>query len=203
MCSGVLAGIGHSTRINLESLTTGRHIVEDELSGLAQVDTGEDVALYCHAEGSGELQYDWFHNGRKIPKNKTKKLSLHSFSASESGTYTCSAKNGAGHSKSNVPSILTTVKSQLVRFTKDTVATVDSTVRLPCAFQPPANPVEWLFRGSLLGQTSQYEFLKNLNNKIFSFYLISDIVLQAYRWKWWPAGHLQNQPTERRLVSLP
>lgn len=148
--------IGHSTRINLESLTTGRHIVEDELSGLAQVDTGEDVALYCHAEGSGELQYDWFHNGRKIPKNKTKKLSLHSFSASESGTYTCSAKNGAGHSKSNVPSILTTVKSQLVRFTKDTVATVDSTVRLPCAFQPPANPVEWLFRGSLLGQTSQH-----------------------------------------------
>lgn len=150
-------GIGNTTRINLQSLTTGRHIVEDEgLSGLAQVNEGEDVALHCQAEGSGEILYDWFHNGRRIPKNKTKRLTLNSVSTSASGTYTCAAKNGAGHSKLNIPFGLSSsqVTRQLVRFDKETVATLDSTVRLPCAFQPPA-PVEWHFRGSLLGQTSQ------------------------------------------------
>jgi hypothetical protein len=154
----VLAGIGNATRIDLQSLTTGRHIVEDGLSGLAQVNEGEDVALHCQVDGSGEILYDWFHNGRRIPKSKTKRLALNSLSTSASGTYTCSAKNGAGqHSKFNVPFGLSSsqVTRQLVRFTKETVAQLDTTVRLPCSFQPPA-PVEWHFRGSLLGQTSQY-----------------------------------------------
>jgi hypothetical protein len=108
-------------------------------------------------DGSGEILYDWFHNGRRIPKSKTKRLALNSLSTSASGTYTCSAKNGAGqHSKFNVPFGLSSsqVTRQLVRFTKETVAQLDTTVRLPCSFQPPA-PVEWHFRGSLLGQTSQ------------------------------------------------
>lgn len=151
-----IPGIGNTTRINLQSLTTGRHIVEDGLSGLAQVNEREDVALQCQVEGSGEILYDWFHNGRRIPKNKTKRLTLNSVSTSASGTYTCAAKNGAGHTKLNIPIGLSSsqVTRQLVRFVKETVATLDSTVRLPCAFQPPAQ-VEWHFRGSLLGQTSQ------------------------------------------------
>lgn len=152
--SWCLAGIENTTRINAQSLTSGRDISE-ERNGFARVNEGEDITLFCTAEGSGDLQYDWFHNGRKIPKNKTRRLVLNAFSASESGSYTCLAKNGAGHSKFNVPFGLSTSRANtLVRFTKDTVATLDSAVRLPCSFEP-TTAVDWFFRGALLGQTSQ------------------------------------------------
>lgn len=133
------SGIGNGTRI----------ITSVEEAAAAVIKPGDDVVLQCSAEGSGELQYDWFHNGRKIPKSgRSKKvLNLNSVGPAESGTYSCSARNGAGPTRFNAPFVLSVGPRRLVRFNKDVVAAPDSAVRLPCAFDPPVT-VEWLFRSS-------------------------------------------------------
>lgn len=118
------------------------------------VKLGEEVVLHCLAEGSAELQYDWHLNGRKIPKTgKSKTLVISSVSPTESGTYSCSAKNGAGPTRFNAPFIVSIGTKKLVRFNKEVIASPDSPVKLPCAFEP-ATSVQWLFRGV----TTKYKY---------------------------------------------
>lgn len=147
----VCSGIGQTTRIE------GRAILEEEPAARARRD--DNVALQCIAEGSGDLQFDWFHNGRKLLSRAGRVLTLKSVGPAESGTYVCVARNAAGQSKFNTPYVLSVASSSrvLTRFTRETIAAVDSSVRLPCLFEP-LTPVEWIFRGSvLLNNKSQYK----------------------------------------------
>lgn len=123
---------------------------------MAQFNPGDNVVLTCIVDGSGDIQYDWYHNGRKMARIKTKQLVLDPVTVTESGTYTCVAKNGAGHSKYSVPFGLSADSklSKLVRFSKETVATLNSTVRLPCSFESTAL-IEWFFRGVHLSSSTQ------------------------------------------------
>ena len=144
-----VTGIGQTTYIFGQLSSIGRAIVEEEPA--ARVRRDDDIALTCVAEGSGELQFDWFHNGRKLPKNRTRVLMLNAVGSAESGTYVCVARNAAGQSKFNTPYVLSVASSSRVlhNFVRETIATVDTSIRLPCSFNPPA-PVEWFFRGTAL-----------------------------------------------------
>lgn len=133
--------------------------ITDDSSGVSYVPFNSDLALECLAEGHGELLFDWYHNGRKIPKNKNKRLILSSTTPTESGTYTCQARNTAGHSRFNHPFVLSVSpsskkSSRLVRFTKDVIAAPETSVKLECAYSPPAD-VEWLYRGSVISNSAE------------------------------------------------
>lgn len=140
------------------------------MDGVAMtVNTGDDVAMQCAAEGSAELQYEWFQNGRKLQpaaggsgktagrtfKNNKSLLTLTGVGPAESGTYTCSARNGAGPTRFNHPLVLSVGPRRLVRFHKEVIAAPDTTARLLCAFEPAAPSVEWLFRGQVLSKTAK------------------------------------------------
>lgn len=145
-----LTGIGQTTNIFGQLSSIGRAIVEE--GPAARVRRDDDVSLTCVAEGSGELQYDWFHNGRKLAKSRASRiLMLNTVSSAESGTYVCAARNAAGPSRFNAPFVLSvaTTSRVLNNFVRETVAAVDTSIRLPCSFNPPA-PVEWIFRGTAL-----------------------------------------------------
>ena len=143
-------GIGQTTHIFGQLSTVGRAVVEEEPA--ARVRRDDDVALTCVAEGSGELQFDWFHNGRKLPKSRAGRvLVLNAVGSAESGTYVCIARNAAGQSRFNAPYVLSVASSSRVlnKFVRETIAAVDTSIRLPCSFNPPAT-VEWFFRGTAL-----------------------------------------------------
>lgn len=133
--------------------------ITENPSGVSYVPFSSDLVLECEADGSGELLFDWYHNGRKIPKNKNKRLIISSATPTESGTYTCQARNGAGHSKYNRPFLLSVSpssksSSRLARFTNEVVAAPETSVKLECAYNPPA-AVEWLYRGSVINNSPE------------------------------------------------
>jgi hypothetical protein len=171
----MVIGIGNSTRINGQLGSSGRDLLASQ-GGPVFANPGDNVVLHCLADGSSELQYEWHLNGRKLAgsrASKNNKLSLNNVGPAESGTYTCSAKNGAGSARFNTPFVLSAGSKKLVRFNKEVVTPSDSTVRLPCSFEQSPVSIEWLFRGVVLGKTAKYFYYLSIQRKqLFTFELI-------------------------------
>jgi len=132
------------------------------------------VVLQCLADGSTELQYEWHLNGRKLAGSRTSKnnkLSLNNVGPGESGTYTCSAKNGAGSARFNTPFVLSAGSKKLVRFHKEVVTPSDNIARLPCSFEKSPVSIEWLFRGVVLGKTAKYLLFDNRKRAVVHIFI--------------------------------
>ena len=64
-------------------------------SPLLEVEAGSDVTLYCSADGSGKLVYQWFRNGERLRRGpRLKALQLSGVRVVDSGAYSCSVSNG-------------------------------------------------------------------------------------------------------------
>ena len=118
--------------------------------------------LLCAVNGSATMQFEWFHNGRRISHVETQKLAVEEASAADGGTYTCAASNAAGSARFNVPLVVNVVASmtnRLVNFTGQSVAVDGRSARLICEVENGnaggTQPVAWSFRGTLLANSSQ------------------------------------------------
>ena len=139
---------------------------------IVMIGAGENATLICKAEASpGEIQFDWWHNGRKVARNKYapgRKLTLNQVSARHSGTYVCWARNAAGKTLTNKPLVVTVTdqsksitaskqqqqQPELVNLTGEIVAVVNSRVQLSCSFVPQLS-VEWIFNDSPVVNSSK------------------------------------------------
>lgn len=64
--------------------------------------SGNDIDLTISANGSGTIQYSWFHNGTPITGNDNDTLQLSNAGSSDAGTYYCVVSNACGTDTSDV-----------------------------------------------------------------------------------------------------
>ncbi|XP_063220526.1 inactive tyrosine-protein kinase 7-like [Bacillus rossius redtenbacheri] len=119
-----------------------------------KVRAGEDVILRCHADGSGEIKFEWFRNTDRITKSdrtvlRNKRLHIKSASASDNGVYWCRAANTAAvrNSSDDFALAIPGDQSALIKVRpRNILAKMGDPVRFDCVYEH-ADITEWYFRG--------------------------------------------------------
>ena len=81
----------------------------------ANVNSGDTVNLNVRAEGDGRLSYQWQKDGSIIAGADTARLTLLNSQPADSGRYSVTVSNGAGHVVSNVVNVFITTTTPPVK----------------------------------------------------------------------------------------
>ncbi|XP_030621020.1 hemicentin-1 [Chanos chanos] len=116
---------------------------------------GQTVVLPCVVQGEPTPELSWFHNGRPVGHNKTFKIQA--VNHSDSGTYSCVAKNSAG--QDTIETTLQVLETPYFEETTEAIMdkVANSRVIIPCSAKGSPRPrVRW-FKNGLEILTGQSE----------------------------------------------